>query len=510
MTTRRTFLKSAGVAGAAVATGTLPARAASDRSPVVDGASGVVRYSLPDEVIRYGSDRRPSVIVDYNSDEGSTLQSWADERSSREIKSRDDANGWALIAAPMADIAPSRFERLAGGQPLEDLGYVQSVSFNIEQSRPEPVGQLLTARKDENPAPWWSPARSKWTKLGVAYRGDAPEADMKRVGELVATDQTSVAGSGATLAVLDTGLNWFESHYGSSVVAGKNLLTGETIDTGAGDYAAIEDGNGHGSWCAGAARSLADGADLAIGKVLADDGSGSTGDIRAGLDWAAAQGADVISMSLGAAVYNQALHDRIVELTANEDILVVVAAGNSRYQQGVGPASPSDTRAALCVAATNAVRAEKMESAYFSQTGPDSGTGDLSKGTTRGSAPDIAAPGMNVAAPTASGSETLSGTSMATPIVAAVGTLVRAAAPDVPASDVHDRLIATSSRLPKAAETEVGGGCVHADRAVRDDRVEKPQRKVQNPPADQRDAFNRSASGNLERLSWLSADGWSL
>jgi subtilisin family serine protease len=511
-TTRRTFLKGAGVAAAAASTGAGPASAAPEGlSPVVGSATGVVRTSIPSGVIRYGSDRRPSFIVEFDEGEGSTLQSWADERSSRQIHSRDDERGWALLSAPMAEVSPPRYG-WAASQPLEELGYVESIAFNSEISYPEPVGQLQRASDDASPAPWWARSLNRqWTKLGVAYRGDAPEADMRRVGELVATDQTTVDGGGATLAILDTGLDWFEAHYGDSVVAGKNLLTGATIDPSAGDYEAIADGNGHGSWCAGAARELADGADLLIGKTLADDGSGSTANIRAGLDWAAEKGADVISMSLGSALYNQALHDRIVELTNDQDILVVVAAGNSRYQQGVGPASPSDTPEALCVAATNAPEGglEEMESAYFSQVGPDNGGSDLSEGQTRGARPDIAAPGMEISAPTASGPETLSGTSMATPIGAAVATLVRGAAPDVPAADVHDRLVATATRLPKAAETEVGGGCVHADRAVRADRVEQSQHEAQNDLADQRDGFNRSASGNLERLS-LSFGGWSL
>ncbi len=59
------------------------------------------------------------------------------------------------------------------------------------------------------------------------------------------------------------------------------------------------DGNGHGTHCMGIVRSVAPGVSLMCAKVLSNGGSGSTTGINAGRVWAAKQGADIISESLG-------------------------------------------------------------------------------------------------------------------------------------------------------------------------------------------------------------------
>ncbi len=59
------------------------------------------------------------------------------------------------------------------------------------------------------------------------------------------------------------------------------------------------DGNGHGTHCMGIVISVAPKAQLICAKVLSNGGSGSTTGINAGRVWAAGEGADVISESLG-------------------------------------------------------------------------------------------------------------------------------------------------------------------------------------------------------------------
>ena len=76
------------------------------------------------------------------------------------------------------------------------------------------------------------------------------------------------------------------------------------------DAPSAEDGNGHGTHVAsllggtgagsgGARQGIATGADLISGKVLADSGEGRESWVIAGMEWAAAQGADVVNLSLG-------------------------------------------------------------------------------------------------------------------------------------------------------------------------------------------------------------------
>lgn len=61
----------------------------------------------------------------------------------------------------------------------------------------------------------------------------------------------------------------------------------------------LRDTHGHGTHCQGIVISVAPGVELITAKVLGDSGSGSTTGINAGRVWAAQQGADIISESLG-------------------------------------------------------------------------------------------------------------------------------------------------------------------------------------------------------------------
>ncbi len=114
----------------------------------------------------------------------------------------------------------------------------------------------------------------------------------------VGADATPFSGAGTKVAVLDTGID-----AGHPAFAGMTLTARDFTGTGAGD------GNGHGTHCAGTvfgrdvdgtrigvARGVTE---ALIGKVLGDDGGGSSEMIFSAISWAAEQGAEVISMSLG-------------------------------------------------------------------------------------------------------------------------------------------------------------------------------------------------------------------
>src|SRR5262249_54153195 len=90
------------------------------------------------------------------------------------------------------------------------------------------------------------------------------------------------------------------------------------------------------TWCAGCVAAAANGtgmigvapeSKLLVVKVLGDSGSGSTSGINAGIDWAIAQGADVISMSLGGPSPDAASRAAVGRAVA-AGVIVVAAAGN--------------------------------------------------------------------------------------------------------------------------------------------------------------------------------------
>src|SRR5262249_26306874 len=105
-------------------------------------------------------------------------------------------------------------------------------------------------------------------------------------------------GAGVTVCVLDTGID--PQH---AAFQGMTLIEEDFSGSGNGDR------QGHGTHCAGTVFGrdvsgtrigIARGVTKAlIGKVLADDGGGSSEMIFRGIQWALDQGAEVISMSLG-------------------------------------------------------------------------------------------------------------------------------------------------------------------------------------------------------------------
>src|SRR5690606_33158514 len=91
-------------------------------------------------------------------------------------------------------------------------------------------------------------------------------------------------GAGTKIAILDTGYSKHEA--GPVPIASRSFINGQSI----------VDGNGHGTHVAGTALGrkssdgtpigMAPGADLIVGKVLSNGGSGGSNGIAAGIRWA--------------------------------------------------------------------------------------------------------------------------------------------------------------------------------------------------------------------------------
>lgn len=131
-------------------------------------------------------------------------------------------------------------------------------------------------------------------------------------------------GRGSKVLVLDTG---FASHPAiDDPIKTRSFIRGESVD----------DRNGHGTHCAGTICAndedigVAPDADLYVGKVLSNRGSGSSSGIAAGIRWGIELGVDVISMSLGGGSAYQPTIDAVRDAMA-KGIWVVIAAGNSGF-----------------------------------------------------------------------------------------------------------------------------------------------------------------------------------
>jgi subtilisin len=258
---------------------------------------------------------------------------------------------------------------------------------------------------------------------------------------------TGNTGKGVKVAILDTGID--PTHPDLGVAGGVNFA-GSTKD-GSTNPADWNDGHGHGTHCAGIAAARNNGigvvgvapdATLYAVKVLSDSGSGYTSDIIQGLDWCAANGIKVASMSLGGGGTTslQAACDRAF----SQGVVLVAAAGNS-----AGPVMyPAAYSSVIAVSATDS----RDLRASFSNYGPEIA---------------VAAPGVSIYSTYKGGSyTTMSGTSMACPHVAGAAALAWASGL-TSAQAVRDRLTTTAEDLGTAGfDTSYGYGLVDAQKAA--------------------------------------------
>ena len=254
------------------------------------------------------------------------------------------------------------------------------------------------------------------TKRGAATGVD--ESAVTWGVQAVGAQASKYSGQGVRIAVLDTGLDLQHPDFADRNIVSRSFIDGQPVD----------DGNGHGTHCAGIVGGpptptsaprygVASGAELHIGKVLGNEGSGGDGGVLEGIDWAIENQCQIISLSLGSPVQPGQSYSTIFEEVARRALakgtVIIAAAGNdSRRPDDIAPVShPANCPSIMAVAAIDS----DGRVAPFSSGGlfPDGGK------------VDIAAPGVEVfsAWPAPQRYNTISGTSMATPFVAGVAAL---------------------------------------------------------------------------------------
>ncbi|WP_099353767.1 S8 family peptidase [Fredinandcohnia onubensis] len=251
---------------------------------------------------------------------------------------------------------------------------------------------------------------------------------------------TVTNGSSAVkIAVLDTGIDHNHPSLANFVNTslGRTFVGGTTMDV-----------QGHGTHVAGTIASygsvsgVMQNATLIPVKVLGDDGSGSLYGITQGILYAANIDADVINMSLGGGGYNQSM-DEAVQTATSQGTIVVAASGND------GASSISYPAAYSSVIAVGSVTSNRTRSSFSNY----------------GSGLELMAPGSNIYSTYPNSRYTsLSGTSMATPHVAGVAGLIRAANPNISVSQARQILRDTAQEA--GSSTQYGYGIVDAHAAV--------------------------------------------
>ncbi|MET9918139.1 S8 family serine peptidase [Streptomyces sp. NPDC006435] len=283
-------------------------------------------------------------------------------------------------------------------------------------------------------------------------------------------------GKGVKIAVLDTGVDATHPDLKGQILDTKNFTSSPDAKDRVGHGTHVSSiAAGTGAKSGGKFKGVAPDAKLLEGKVLDDDGFGDDSGILAGMEWAVAQGADVINLSLGGGDTPEVdpLEAAVNKLSADKGVLFAIAAGNSGSGAGTVD-SPGSAEAALTVGAVD----DKDELAEFSSRGPRIGDSAIK--------PDVTAPGVDITAAAAPGSAidqevgqnppgylTISGTSMATPHVAGAAALLKQQHPEWKYAELKGAL--TASTKPGAyTPFEQGTGRIAVDRAIAQTVVAEP------------------------------------
>jgi subtilisin family serine protease len=294
---------------------------------------------------------------------------------------------------------------------------------------------------------------------------------MTKISAPVAWD--TLTGSAAVkVAVIDTGIDYSHADLNANISINAGEIPGNGVDDDANGYVddylgynfAYSNGDpydddGHGTHCAGTIGARGNngvgvvGVNWQVGllavKVLDNQGSGYLSDIAAGIDYAVARGASVISMSLGGSDNSSILEDAIAGAKA-ADILVVVAAGNETANNDVTPSYPANSvhENVISVAATTS----SDSLASFSNWGRTT--------------VHVAAPGNSIVSTIPGGYASYSGTSMATPHVAGVAALMKAANSGLSYAQVKSILMQTVDPISSLSTRVASGGRINAASAV--------------------------------------------
>jgi subtilisin family serine protease len=225
-------------------------------------------------------------------------------------------------------------------------------------------------------------------------------------------------GANVRAYIIDTGILTSHNEFGGRAVSGYDFVDN--------DPNAI-DCNGHGTHVAGTVGGttygVAKSVSLVAVRVLDCGGSGTTSGVIAGVDWVTtnAQKPAVANMSLGGGI-SSAL-DTAVTNAINSGVTFAVAAGNSN--RDACKFSPARVPAAITVGATTNTDARASYSNY-------------------GSCLDLFAPGSSITSAwytSNTATNTISGTSMATPHVAGVAALYLQGNSGASTTQVRDALV---------------------------------------------------------------------
>lgn len=201
-------------------------------------------------------------------------------------------------------------------------------------------------------------------------------------------------------------------------------------------------------------------------QALSDAGPGTTSQVVAAINYAVDNGAKIINMSLGS-TYNDPLLQPAIDYAYANDVIVIAAAGNcgTGAESGCIPSQPGimiypgQSRHVISVGAVDA----SDNRASFSSYGPKLDVVAPGSGS-------LISPTWSILNPTSGYTGSVYGTSISTPIVTSVASLIKSVRPNAKHEEILS-LLSASARKPAAMgsalySNQYGHGIVDANTAI--------------------------------------------
>jgi subtilisin family serine protease len=236
----------------------------------------------------------------------------------------------------------------------------------------------------------------------------------------------STTASNVHAYIIDTGIRTTHADFGGRATSGFDSINGGPA----------EDCNGHGTHVAGTVGGskygVAKNVHLVAVRVLDCQGSGTTAQVVAGIDWVTAHAVKpaVANMSLGGSA--DPVLDNAVRRSISSGVTYAIAAGNGvlgLFAQNACTQSPARVSEAITVSATDA-------------------TDSKPSWANVGTCVDVFAPGINITSDwltSNTATNTISGTSMATPHVTGAAALYLARHPNARPAEVQAAIVGNAT-----------------------------------------------------------------
>ncbi|GGL98388.1 S8 family peptidase [Deinococcus aerophilus] len=296
------------------------------------------------------------------------------------------------------------FNQKLGAQNLRALG---GRTVFIEPNRDVfSGGGIMTATMGGKATMWAGGKATMWaggkaTMWAGGQFAPIPEntALWQKIGLQQAQLQAPQLGAGVTVAVIDTGVDLVHPAFTEAFTdpsTWRDFYADDGIPQEEGSFGV--GGYGHGTNITGIILQVAPGVKIMPLRVLGPDGSGDVIMVAQAIEWAVAQGAQLINLSLGSTEESKVIGNAIKK-ASKAGVVVVSSAGNDNKDRITYPAARMDKEWGVSVGSVNLNDVKSTFSNYAKEL-------------------DIVAPGEQVYAPAPEGRMAAwSGTSMAAPMV---------------------------------------------------------------------------------------------